>query len=77
MADIDTSVLIVGAGPAGLVSSNLLSRHGMHHLLVDCYPASPIIVGQLGGVADMESAAAGKASISGRYSSPIPACGGE
>ena len=28
MADIDTSVLIVGVGPAGLASSNLLSRHG-------------------------------------------------
>jgi len=40
MADIDTPVLIVGAGPAGLASSNLLSRHGVHHLLVEKHPGT-------------------------------------
>jgi 2,4-dichlorophenol 6-monooxygenase len=40
MADIDTSVLIVGAGPAGLASSNLLARHGVHHVLVEKHPGT-------------------------------------
>ncbi|HEX4251893.1 MAG TPA: FAD-dependent monooxygenase, partial [Pseudonocardia sp.] len=40
MADIDTPVLIVGAGPAGLASSNLLSRHGVHHVLVEKHPGT-------------------------------------
>jgi len=33
-AEISTSVLIVGAGPAGLISSLLLARDGIEHLVV-------------------------------------------
>lgn len=35
--DIEVPVLIVGAGPAGLACSNLLSRYGVEHLLVEKY----------------------------------------
>jgi 2,4-dichlorophenol 6-monooxygenase len=39
-ADIEVPVLIVGAGPAGLTTSNLLSRYGVRHLLVEKYPGT-------------------------------------
>ncbi|HEY2704072.1 MAG TPA: FAD-dependent monooxygenase [Candidatus Dormibacteraeota bacterium] len=38
MADIEVPVLIVGAGPAGLAASNLLSGQGVRHLLVEKHP---------------------------------------
>src|SRR5207302_6251346 len=40
MADIDVPVLIVGAGPAGLAASNLLSRYGVRHLLAEKHPGT-------------------------------------
>ncbi|HZZ45324.1 MAG TPA: FAD-dependent monooxygenase [Pseudonocardia sp.] len=40
MADIEVPVLIVGAGPAGLAASNLLSRYGVAHLLVEKHPGT-------------------------------------
>ena len=40
MADTKVPVLIVGAGPAGLAASNLLSRHGVRHLLVEKHPGT-------------------------------------
>jgi 2,4-dichlorophenol 6-monooxygenase len=40
MADIDVPVLIVGAGPAGLAASNLLSGYGVRHLLVEKHPGT-------------------------------------
>ncbi|WP_217575031.1 FAD-dependent monooxygenase [Streptomyces sp. GbtcB7] len=40
MADIEVPVLIVGAGPAGLATSKLLSGHGVRHLLVEKYPGT-------------------------------------
>jgi hypothetical protein len=45
MCDVDTPVLILAAGPAGLLSSNLLSRHSVRHVQVDCHPACPVIFG--------------------------------
>ena len=39
-ADIDTSVLIVGAGPAGLAFSLTLRRYGVDHLLVERHPGT-------------------------------------
>src|SRR5882724_9835456 len=35
MDSIETPVLIVGGGPAGLTASLLLSRHGVESLLID------------------------------------------
>ena len=35
LVDREVPVLIVGAGPAGLATSNLLSRYGVRHLLVE------------------------------------------
>jgi 2,4-dichlorophenol 6-monooxygenase len=35
MSEIETDVLIVGGGAAGLTSSNLLARHGIAHILVE------------------------------------------
>ena len=40
MVDIDAPVLVVGAGPAGLTMSNLLSRYGVRHLLVEKHPGT-------------------------------------
>src|SRR4029077_4355743 len=40
MVDIDVPVLIVGAGPAGLAASNLLSRYGVRNLLVEKHPGT-------------------------------------
>ena len=40
MAEIDVPVLIVGAGPAGLSASNLLSRYGVRHLLAEKHPGT-------------------------------------
>src|SRR2546422_9719333 len=40
MDDIDVPVLIVGAGPAGLAASNLLSRYGVRHLLAEKHPGA-------------------------------------
>ncbi len=39
---IDVPVLIVGAGPAGLCASNLLSLHGIESLLVEKHPGTSI-----------------------------------
>ncbi|HTF50344.1 MAG TPA: FAD-dependent monooxygenase [Pseudonocardia sp.] len=39
-ADRKVPVLIVGAGPAGLTLSNLLSRYGVRHLLVEKHPGT-------------------------------------
>jgi 2,4-dichlorophenol 6-monooxygenase len=38
MSDFDTPVIVVGAGPAGLATSLLLSRAGVQHTLVEKYP---------------------------------------
>ncbi|HEY4409807.1 MAG TPA: FAD-dependent monooxygenase [Acidimicrobiia bacterium] len=40
MAEIEVPVLIVGAGPAGLTASNLLSRYGVRHLLAEKHPGT-------------------------------------
>src|SRR5580692_5906290 len=37
---VEVPVLIIGAGPAGLSTSLLLSRYGVHHLLVEKYPGT-------------------------------------
>jgi 2,4-dichlorophenol 6-monooxygenase len=39
-ADREVPVLIVGAGPAGLTLSNLLSRYGVRHVLVEKHPGT-------------------------------------
>src|SRR6476620_3803058 len=38
--DIEVPVLIVGAGPAGLVASLSLARHGVGHLTVERHPST-------------------------------------
>src|SRR5438270_12965562 len=38
--EISVPVLIVGAGPAGLATSLLLSRYGVAHMLVERYPGT-------------------------------------
>jgi len=38
--EISVPVLIVGAGPAGLATSLLLSRYGVAHMLVEKYPGT-------------------------------------
>ncbi len=40
MNEISVPVLIVGAGPAGLATSLLLSRYGVAHMLVEKYPGT-------------------------------------
>ena len=35
---IDTDVLIVGAGPTGLMLANQLVRHGVHPMIIDRHP---------------------------------------
>lgn len=40
MATRHVPALIVGGGPIGLTGSNLLSRHGVEHLLVNRRPAT-------------------------------------
>ena len=38
--EIEVPVLIVGAGPAGLVASLSLARHGVGHLTVERHPST-------------------------------------
>jgi 2,4-dichlorophenol 6-monooxygenase len=40
--DIEVPVLIVGGGPAGLVSSLLLSRYGIKSLLINKHSGLPM-----------------------------------
>jgi putative polyketide hydroxylase len=39
----DVPVLIVGGGPVGLTASILLSRQGVHSLLVERHPGTAIL----------------------------------
>jgi len=39
---VEVPVLIVGGGPAGLCTSILLSRHGVHSLLVERHPTTSV-----------------------------------
>jgi len=41
-ATVEVPVLIVGGGPAGLCTSILLSRHGVHSLLVERHPTTSV-----------------------------------
>lgn len=42
-ADTETPVLIVGAGPTGLITSLLLARHGVRSLLVERHPGTSVL----------------------------------
>ena len=42
MRTIQTPVLVVGAGPAGLVTSLTLAHHGVESLLVEKHPGTSI-----------------------------------
>ncbi len=42
MRTIQTPVLVVGAGPAGLVTSLTLAHHGVASLLVEKHPGTSI-----------------------------------
>ena len=49
MRTIQTPVLVVGAGPAGLVTSLTLAHHGVPSLLVEKHPGTSIYPRATGG----------------------------